>query len=131
MKKLLVVLLILSFALTSLACSKGGFKTGETILAPRAGYFWVAKIDSISLFGDKVKFTYSDNTKGTSDLKKIKKMTVLNGVSTKAKVLAKWENRGAYDFAEVVDVKKDNVKVKFLYRNNQVKQLKMSDLCMD
>jgi len=83
MKKLIAVLLILGFALTGLACSKGGFKTGETILAPWAGYFWVAKIDSISLIGDKVKFTYSDNTKGTSDIKKIKKMIVLKQATLK------------------------------------------------
>jgi len=57
-------------------------------------------------------------------------MIVLNGVSTKAKVLAKWGDKGAYDYAEVLDIKNGNVKVKFTYRN-QTKKMKISDLCMD
>ena len=130
MKKFVVILLMLAIVISTTSCIKKEFKKGEAVLAPWAGYYWKASIDSVSLFGDDVKFTYNDGTKGNCKISELKKWIPLTGVSEQAVIYAPWGNAGGYDEAKVLKfTAKNKVVVKYTKRK-QRKEFKISDLIM-
>lgn len=129
MKKFLVIVLMLTIVFSTTSCINKEFKKGETVLAPWAGYYWKSTIDSVSLFGDNVKFTYSDNTKGSCKMSELKKWIPLTGVSEGAVVYAPWGKGGGYDEAKVIKFTDHKVIVKYTYRKEK-KEFKISDLIM-